>query len=70
MAKANHILDNREQAGGDVKEAARDAPSMAKRGSSLLDQTGEILDAVETLWPVRSPVPQRGHEWLPVDRHE
>lgn len=67
MAKANHVLDNFEQASSDLKEAAKEAPSMAERSSSLLDETGGILDAMEGLWPIRSRIPPRQHKMLPVD---
>jgi phospholipid/cholesterol/gamma-HCH transport system substrate-binding protein len=68
--KADNVLNNLEVATGDLRMAARDAPSMAQRGGELLDETSAILDAVETLWPIRSRIPQRQYKMLPVDADE
>jgi phospholipid/cholesterol/gamma-HCH transport system substrate-binding protein len=70
MTKTHTILDNFEQASGDLKTAAQEAPSMALKGGGLLDETSDILNAVETLWPIRSRIPAREHKMLPVDSYE
>ena len=70
VGKTNHVLDNLDEASDDLRKAAKDAPSMAQRSSELLDDTGDILDAVETLWPIRTRLPKREYKTLPVDTYE
>jgi phospholipid/cholesterol/gamma-HCH transport system substrate-binding protein len=70
LGKTNHVLDNLTAATGDLRQAAKDTPSMAQRGSDVLDETTDLLDAIQSLWPIRSHMSQRQYRTLPVDTDE